>query len=144
MPSRSCELGGLCRAMSPHSGIIGHRLCLPPCINASLTWRASARRAVNVWRKHTPTADRPGVCPQCGEFNVGALDRHMMNNHLELGQLWRYPVEVCGGVVHCLERFCGRMLDHLRSQHDGAQCFAVRLFPMISGGALAGCIRSGG
>ena len=30
---------------------------------------------------------RPGYCPQCKEYVTGALDRHMMNNHLDLGQL---------------------------------------------------------
>ena len=38
---------------------------------------------------------RPGYCRQCKEYVTGALDRHMMNNHLELGQLWRCPVEWC-------------------------------------------------
>ena len=81
-------------ARSPHSGVVGRRFCSPPSVNARMTWRASARSAVNVWRKHTPLAGR-GVCPQCGEFSAGALDRHMMNNHLELGQLWRCAVEWC-------------------------------------------------
>ena len=31
----------------------------------------------------------PGHCPQCNEYVMTTLDKHMMNNHLELGQLWR-------------------------------------------------------
>ena len=38
----------------------------------------------------------PGHCSLCQEYVAPALDRHMMNVHLELGQLWRCP-------VHCLE-----------------------------------------
>ena len=36
-----------------------------------------------------------GAFPQCDEYIVGALDRHIMDNHLELGQLRRCPVEWC-------------------------------------------------
>ena len=81
---------------------------------------------------------RPGYCPQCKEYMTGALDRHMMNNHLELGQLWRCPVEWCavwkGSVGDCL--------DHMRGKHGGSQCLALKnlgkffprgLFPVISG-----------
>ena len=42
--------------MSPHSGVVGRQLYSPPCVNGSLTWTASAGRAVNIRRKHTPTA----------------------------------------------------------------------------------------
>ena len=39
--------------------------------------------------------NRPGYCSLCQEQVATALDRHMMNVHLELGQLWRCPVEWC-------------------------------------------------
>ena len=75
------------------------------------------RRACCKRSEKAYTNGRPGVCPQCGEFSAGTLDRHMMNNHLELCQLWHCPVEWCavwkGSVGECL--------DHLRSKHNGAQ-----------------------
>ena len=40
------------------------------------------RRACRKCSEKAYTNDRPGVCPQCGEFSAGALDHHMMNNHL--------------------------------------------------------------
>ena len=36
---------------------------------------------------------RPDYCPQCKEYVAVALDRHIMNNHLELGQLRRCCME---------------------------------------------------
>ena len=87
------------------------------------------------------TNGRPGICPQCGKFSIGAPDRHMMNNHLELGQLRKCPVEWCA----VWKSSVGECLDHLRSKRDGAQLFAVKslgkippppprgLFPVISG-----------
>ena len=56
--TRSSELGRFCWARSPHFGVVGRRFCSPACVNARMTWRASAGRAVNVRRKHTPTAGR--------------------------------------------------------------------------------------
>ena len=57
----------------------------------------------------------PGYCPQYKEYVAIALDRHMMDNHLELGQLWWCPVEWCavwkGSVSDCL--------DHLREKRSG-------------------------
>ena len=35
----------------------------------------------------------PGYCPECEQDVAITLDRHMMNTHLELGQLWQCPVE---------------------------------------------------
>ena len=59
---------------------------------------------------------------QCKEYVATALDRHMMNNHLELGQLWRCSVEWCavwkGSVGDCL--------DHLREKHGGSQFVALK------------------
>ena len=48
----------------------------------------------------------PGFCSICHEDIASALDIHMTNSHLELGQLWRCPVEWCtvwkGSVSDCL------------------------------------------
>ena len=65
---------------------------------------------------------RPGYCPQCKEYVAGALDRHMMNNHLVLGQLWRCPVEWCA----VWKGSVGDYLDHLRGKHDGSQFLALK------------------
>ena len=46
----------------------------------------------------------------------------MMNNHLELGQLWRCLVEWCA-VWKDLVRDC---LDHLREKHGGSQFAALK------------------
>ena len=67
---------------------------------------------------------RPGYCPQCKEYVTGALDRHIMNNHLGLGQLWRCPMEwyaVWKGSM-------GDCLDHLRGKHYGSQFLALFKF----------------
>ena len=74
----------------------------------------------------------PGRCSLCQEYVATALDRHMMNVHLELGQLWRCPVEWCtvwkGSLCDCL--------GHLHEKHGGSQyvdmnnlekCFPRRL-----------------
>ena len=51
-----------------------------------------------------------------------ALDVHMLNVHLEMAQLWRYPVEWCavwkGSVRACLE--------HLSEKHEGSSLFALK------------------
>ena len=64
----------------------------------------------------------PGYCPECKQDVAITLDRHMMNTHLELGQLWRCPVEWCtvwkGSVRDCL--------DHLREKHGGSQFDALK------------------
>ena len=39
--------------------------------------------------------NKPGFCSVCQEQIVSALDVHMINVHLELGQLWRCPAEWC-------------------------------------------------
>ena len=61
--------------------------------------------------------ERAGTCPHCGVYIIYNLACHVMDHHLELGQLWRCPLEWCtvwkGSVKDCL--------DHLRSKHDGAQ-----------------------
>ena len=53
----------------------------------------------------------------CQEQIASALDVHMINVHLELGQLWRCPVEWCavwkGSVSDCLR--------HLQDKHGGSQ-----------------------
>ena len=66
--------------------------------------------------------NQPGFCSVCQEQVASALDIHMMNVHLELGQLWRCPVEWCavwkGSVSDCL--------GHLQDKHGGSQYVALK------------------
>ena len=64
----------------------------------------------------------PGFCSMCEVKIESALDVHMINSHLELGQLWRFPVEWCtvwkGSVRECL--------GHLNDKHGGSTFFALK------------------
>ena len=66
--------------------------------------------------------NKPGFCLLCQEEIATALDIHMMNVHLELGQLWRCPVEWCtvwkGSVSDCL--------GHVQDKHGESQYMAVK------------------
>ena len=46
-------------------------------------------------------------CPHCGTHVLSNLSRHIMDYHLELGQLWQCPVEWCsvwkGTAQDCLD-----------------------------------------
>ena len=63
----------------------------------------------------------PGFCPICEVKIESALDVHMINSRLELGQLWRCPVEWCtawkGSVRDCL--------GHLNDKHGRSTFFAL-------------------
>ena len=58
-----------------------------------------------------------GYCPVCETKSDDALDSHMMCHHLDLGQLWRCPVEWCamwkGSVRECR--------DHFNEKHSGSE-----------------------
>ena len=58
-----------------------------------------------------------GFCPICKTKTDYALDSHMMCHHLDLGQLWRCPVEWCavwkGSVRECR--------DHFNEKHSGSE-----------------------
>ena len=58
-----------------------------------------------------------GYCPVCDIRTEHSLDSHMMCHHLDLGQLWRCPVEWCavwkGSVRECR--------DHFNEKHCGAE-----------------------
>ena len=64
----------------------------------------------------------PGSCPICEVKIESALDVHMISSHLELGQLWRCPVEWCavwkGSVRDCL--------GHLNDKHVGSTFFTLK------------------
>ena len=93
---------------------------------------------------------RPGYCSLCQEQVATTLDRHMMNVHLELGQLWRCPVEWCtvwkGSVSDCL--------SHLHEKHGGSQYAAMNNLEsspsvdcapgLLAEGSSSGCVRHGG
>ena len=65
---------------------------------------------------------RLGFCSVCQEQIASALDVHILNVHLELGQLWQCPVEWCavwkGSVSDCL--------GHLQDKHGGSQYVALK------------------
>ena len=70
----------------------------------------------------------PGRCSLCQEYIATALDRHMMDVHLEFGQLWLCPVEWC---TVRKDSLCD-CLDHLHEKHGGSQYVAMnnlRKFP---------------
>ena len=76
------------------------------------------RRDCSEWEfRHS----HPGRCSLCQEYVATTLDRHMINVHLELGQLWRCPVEWCtvwkGSLCDCL--------SHLHEKHGGSQYVAM-------------------
>ena len=52
---------------------------------------------------------QPGCCPVCKTMTESSLELHMMCCHLDLGQLWRCPVEWCavwkGSVRECRKHF---------------------------------------
>ena len=58
-----------------------------------------------------------GYCPVCKIRTENSLDSHMMCYHLDLGQLWRCPVEWCavwkGSVRECR--------DHFNDKHSGSE-----------------------
>ena len=53
---------------------------------------------------------RAGACPQCSVHINSNLARHIMDFHLELGQLWRCLVEWCslwkGTAQDCMDHLC--------------------------------------
>ena len=59
----------------------------------------------------------PGYCPVCKIRTENSLDSHMMCCHLDLGQLWRCPVEWCavwkGSVRECR--------DHFNDKYSGSE-----------------------
>ena len=65
--------------------------------------------------------NRPGFS-LCQEQVATALDIHMMNVHLELGQLWRCPVEWCT----VWKDSVGDGLSHLHEKHGGSQYVAMK------------------
>ena len=65
---------------------------------------------------------RAGTCPHCGVYIICNISRHIMDYHLELGQLWRCPVEWCSIWKASVQDY----LDHLRSKQDEAQLMALK------------------
>ena len=107
--------------MSLRSTDGGRRLCFGSCGRRSkeVEWLRRFSRRRPEWEfRH----NKPGFCSLCQEQIATALDIHMMNVHLELGQPWRCPVEWCtvwkGSVSDCL--------GHLQDNHGGSQYVAVK------------------
>ena len=85
----------------------------------------------------------PGLCGVCDTRIYSALDAHMIAYHLELGQLWRWPVTWCA-VWKRSGRAC---LEHLAEKHGGSTLeimTKVAKSPMDGNpGSLACCPSSG-
>ena len=94
----------------------GRKSCFGPCGNVWWIWSSSAGILIAGRSGNFDTISRV-----CQEQVATALDRHMMNVHLELEQLWRCPVEWCtvwkGSLSDCL--------SHLHEKHGGSQYVAM-------------------
>ena len=66
---------------------------------------------------------QPAYRPVCDIRTEHSLDSHMMCHHLDLGQLWRCPVEWCA-VWKCSIRECR---DHFNEKHCGSE--TLKSFP---------------
>ena len=70
--------------------------------------------------------NKPGFCSLCQEQIATAFDIHMMNVHLELGQLWRCPVEWCtvwkGSVSDCLGQDMHGVFQYVAVKNLGKFC----------------------
>ena len=108
------------------SDVIALRRRWPPSLFVAMHKRQAdmefLRRACKRRYESEFGGGRAGTCPHCGVYIICNLSRHVMDHHLELGQLWRCPVEWCsvwkGSVQDCL--------DHLRSKHDGTQFMGLK------------------
>ena len=102
------------------SGGFGRGFCFAVCINVKEEMEI-LRHSCRDRQEWEFRQGHPGHCPQCHEYVATTLDRHMMNNHLELGQLWWCPVEWCtvwkGSMADCL--------SHLQEKHGGSQFVAL-------------------
>ena len=136
--SNPCEL----RLLLPDSKICtdGFHDVVIENLSASFTWRSShvmpadvtalrRRGPKAVFRTMQKRAKEVGFCAICNVDIESALDVHMTGYHLELGQLWRCPVEWCavwkGSVNDCV--------GHFNEKHGGSAFFELknvqRFFP---------------
>ena len=100
------------RHVSP-SDVIALRRCWPKAV-----FEVMKERGTEMERLRRHAYRRPewvyrhaqlGCCPVCNTMTGSSLESHMMCCHLDLGQLWRCPVEWCavwkGSVRECREHF---------------------------------------
>ena len=98
---------------------------------SNAVFKTMQRRSKEVERLHrlarcrpewTFRQTEPGFCSICQEEIASALNVHMINCHLELGQLWWCLVEWCavwkGSMRDCL--------GHLQDKHGGSQYVALQ------------------
>ena len=118
--------------MSLRSADGGRRLCFRPCGGVQRMWSGSVGFLVVVWSGSFGTISQDFAL--CVRRKLPLPWTYiMMNVHLELGQLWRCPVEWCtvwkGSVSDCL--------GHLQNKHGGSQYMATKnllgLYPGIFG-----------
>ena len=92
---------------------------LPKAVFKTMRRHAQEMERLRRGARHRPDRafrhNAPGFCPVCDVRIESALDVHMLNFHLELAQLWHWPVEWCAvwkgfsSVRACLE--------HLTEKH---------------------------
>ena len=96
----------------------GRRLSSGLCDDARRRWSGSVVLRIVARSGHFGIVGRDFA----RSIMASALDIHMINVHLELGQLWRCPVEWCavwkGSVSDCL--------GHLQDKHGGSQYVAFK------------------
>ena len=113
------------RHISP-GDVTSLRRRLPKAIFGTMRRRSKEVERLRRFARHRPEwafrHSQPGFCSVCQEYITSALDVHMMNAHLELGKLWRCPVEWCaiwkGSVSDCL--------GHLQDKHGGSQYVTLK------------------
>ena len=98
----------------------------PKAVFRTMQKRAKEVESLHCFARHrSEWAFRHNAPRFCSIFRVhieSALNVHMMGSHLELGQLWRCPVEWCavwkGSVSDCLY--------HFNEKHGGLAFFALK------------------
>ena len=121
VPSQSGGWAGSFPVTSHITGDAGRRFCF-----VRQEEMEQLRRSCRDWLERAFRQGHPGYCPTCKEYVVIALDRNMMNTHLELGQLWR---AVSGRVVRYVEGFGMRLSGSFAGETWGVAVRLGKFFP---------------
>ena len=77
-------------------------------------WRQKELEEMRSAAKQCLCQSRPSSCVYCGSLIKCDMNRHVARFHLDLAQLWRWPVSWCT-VCKGMPQDC---MDHLRGAHD--------------------------
>ena len=98
----------------------------PKAIFRTMRRRSKEVERLRRFARHRPERafrhSKPVFCSVCQEQITSALGVHMMNAHLELGQLWRCPVEWCA----VWKGSVSDSLGHLQDKHGGLQYVTLK------------------